>query len=93
MIGFDIDCSCVCYDGKCRSHHISPVANPLLPGRRVWATPRSMTAIITRANTIDMTRRSPSYETRLVKYAQRGWEIWHPDLRRGALDESVRLSL
>lgn len=36
-----------------------------------------------------MTRRSPSYEARLVKYAQRGWEIWYPALRRGALDESV----
>ncbi|KAF8187448.1 hypothetical protein BJ912DRAFT_969815 [Pholiota molesta] len=69
LVGFDIDSSSVCFDGK-----------------HVWATPRSMASILTQINTVDMTRRSPSYEIRLVKYARRGWEISYPALRRGDLN-------
>ena len=42
------------------------------------------------ANTVDMTRRSPSYEIRLAKYASRGFEIYVPDLRRADIDPTVR---
>ena len=30
-------------------------------GNRVWANPRSIMALMTQSNTVDMTRRSPSY--------------------------------
>jgi len=43
--------------------------------------PRSLVAFIRQANTIDMTRRSPSYELRLAKYARQGFEVYYPDLR------------
>lgn len=41
------------------------------------------------ANTVDMSRRSPSYEIRLSKYASRGFEIYVPDLRRNDIDPTV----
>jgi hypothetical protein len=40
-------------------------------------------------NTIDMTRRSPSYEARLAKYGQRGYEIYVPSLSRAAINTMV----
>ena len=42
-------------------------------------------------NTVDMTRRSPSYEVRLAKYSTRGFEIYVPTLRRADVDPTVRL--
>ena len=44
-------------------------------GKQVFGTPRGIAAFMTQTNTIDLTRRSPSYETRLAKYARRGFEI------------------
>ncbi|KAJ7058898.1 ankyrin repeat protein [Mycena amicta] len=58
-------------------------------GRRVYATPRAIVAFMRQANTVDMTRRSPSYEVRLTKYAGRGFEIYVPDLRRGDIDPTI----
>lgn len=34
------------------------------------------------ANTVDMSRRSPTYETRLAKYAARGFSVEVPALQR-----------
>lgn len=45
-------------------------------GSQVWATPRAIVAFTTQANTIDLSRRSPSYENRLSKYSHRGFEVY-----------------
>jgi hypothetical protein len=34
-------------------------------GQQVWAAPRALAAYMTQTNTIDLTRRSPSYENHL----------------------------
>lgn len=62
-------------------------------GKTVWANPRALVAMIRQANTVDMTRRSPSYEVRLAKYATRGFEVYIPDLDRKAVDPTVSYSL
>ncbi|PFH47159.1 hypothetical protein AMATHDRAFT_7033 [Amanita thiersii Skay4041] len=49
-------------------------------GERVWANPRAIIAMMRQCNTIDVTRRSPSYEVRLSKYAKRGFEVYVPTL-------------
>ena len=41
------------------------------------------------SNTVDMTRRSPSYEVRLAKYASRGFEVYVPGLKRDEIDPAV----
>ncbi|KAJ3047915.1 hypothetical protein HK097_011042 [Rhizophlyctis rosea] len=58
-------------------------------GKHVWATRRAHLAIIAQANTIDMTRRSPSYEMRLAKYADRGFEIHVPTIDRSRIDPQI----
>ena len=58
-------------------------------GSRIIANPRSVVALMRQANTVDMTRRSPSYEVRLAKYASRGFEVYVPDLRRADVDPTV----
>jgi hypothetical protein len=40
-------------------------------------------------NTIDITRRSPSYEVRLSKYSFRNFEVQVPTLKRGDIDPTV----
>ncbi|KAG8989669.1 hypothetical protein FRB94_014122 [Tulasnella sp. JGI-2019a] len=72
LAGFDIDSSCVAFDGD-----------------NVLATPRAIMAMMTQANQVAMDRRSPSYEVRLAKYAQRGFEIHVPDLRRDDVDPTI----
>ena len=42
------------------------------------------------SNTVDMARRSPSYEVRLAKYASRGYEVYVQDLVREKIDPTVR---
>ena len=42
-------------------------------------------------NTVDMTRRSPSYEVRLAKYAERCYEVYVPTLNRDKVDPTVYL--
>ncbi|ETW84697.1 hypothetical protein HETIRDRAFT_425946 [Heterobasidion irregulare TC 32-1] len=51
-------------------------------GARVWASPRALVAMIRQCNTVDVARRSPSYEARLAKYAARDFEVYVPALRR-----------
>ena len=62
-------------------------------GSGVWANPRAIVAMMRQCNTIDMTRRSPSYEIRLAKYAKRGYEVYVPTLNRQKVDPTVRLLL
>lgn len=59
-------------------------------GNRVWANPRAIVAMMRQCNTVDVTRRSPSYEIRLIKYSQRAFEIYVPTLRRSEIDPTVR---
>ncbi len=61
-------------------------------GSRVWANPRAIVAMMRQCNTIDVTRRSPSYEVRLFKYSSRGFEICVPELKREDIDPTVRSS-
>lgn len=58
-------------------------------GNRVWANPRAIVAAMRQCNTTDITRRSPSYEVRLAKYASRNFEIYVPQLRREDIDPTV----
>ena len=58
-------------------------------GTRVWANPRAIVAMMRQCNTIDLTRRSPSYEVRLAKYSSRGFEVYVPSLRRAEIDPTV----
>ncbi|KAK7436334.1 hypothetical protein VKT23_019181 [Stygiomarasmius scandens] len=60
-------------------------------GKRVWASARAIIAMMRQCNTVDMTRRSPSYEFRLSKYAQRGFEIYIPSLERDKVDTTIYL--
>lgn len=72
LTGFDVDCSCVAYDGK-----------------QVYASPRALVSYMTQFNTIDLSRRSPSYENRLSKYAHRGFEVYWPLLDRSRIDPTI----
>ncbi|KAF9530937.1 hypothetical protein CPB83DRAFT_849901 [Crepidotus variabilis] len=58
-------------------------------GKTVWASPRSIVAMMRQCNTVDMSRRSPSYEIRLAKYANRGYEVLVPNLKREAIDPTI----
>ncbi|KAF8890473.1 hypothetical protein BD779DRAFT_1671404 [Infundibulicybe gibba] len=58
-------------------------------GQRVWANPRAIIAMMRQCNTVDMSRRSPSYEARLSKYSSRGFEVYVPTLRRGDIDPTI----
>ncbi|KAL8811822.1 MAG: hypothetical protein Q9200_001494 [Gallowayella weberi] len=58
-------------------------------GSQVYGTPRGIAAFMTQTNTIDLTRRSPSYESRLSKYAHRGFEVHWPDLDRSRVDPTI----
>jgi len=60
-------------------------------GNRVWANPRAVVAMMRQCNTVDMTRRSPSYEVRLSKYSQRSYEVYVPTLARDKVDPTVSL--
>ena len=55
-------------------------------GTNVVVCPRTALAMMTQSNTVDMSRRSPSYEMRLAKYAQRGFEVLVPGLDRDRVD-------
>ncbi|KAF8654880.1 hypothetical protein AX16_003341 [Volvariella volvacea WC 439] len=58
-------------------------------GTRVWGNPRAIVSMMRQCNTVDMTRRSPSYEVRLTKYASRGFEVYVPSLRRADVDPTI----
>jgi ankyrin repeat protein len=58
-------------------------------GSQVWATPRALASYMTQVNHIDLSRRSPSYESRLAKYAGRGFEIYWPELDRTRVNPNI----
>jgi len=58
-------------------------------GSQVYAAPRAFISLVTQSISVDMSRRSPSYELRLAKYARRGFEIFVPDLKRENIDPTV----
>lgn len=58
-------------------------------GKQVYASPRALAAYMTQVNTIDLTRRSPSYENRLSKYSHRGFEVYWPLLDRSRIDPTI----
>ena len=58
-------------------------------GTQVYAAPRAIASFITQCNTIDLERRSPSYENRLSKYSHRGFEIHWPPLDRTRIDPTI----
>ncbi|KAF2839151.1 ankyrin [Patellaria atrata CBS 101060] len=58
-------------------------------GEQVYVSPRALASYITQVNPIDLTRRSPSYENRLAKYSQRGFEIYWPHLDRSRIDPTI----
>ncbi|GBE83207.1 hypothetical protein SCP_0502540 [Sparassis crispa] len=58
-------------------------------GKRVWANPRAIVAMMRQCNTVDTTRRSPSYEVRLAKYSERAFEVYVPTLRREEIDPTI----
>ncbi|ELR03620.1 hypothetical protein VC83_09335 [Pseudogymnoascus destructans] len=58
-------------------------------GKEVYGSPRALAAFSTQTNTIDLTRRSPSYENRLSKYSHRGFEVHWPDLDRSRVDPTI----
>lgn len=64
-------------------------AHATLIGNRVWANPRAVVAMMRQCNTVDMTRRSPSYEVRLAKYSGRAFEVYVPTLKREEIDPTV----
>jgi hypothetical protein len=58
-------------------------------GNRVYANPRAIVAMMRQCNTVDMSRRSPSYEVRLAKYSARAFEVYVPSLSRADIDPTV----
>jgi hypothetical protein len=92
LAGFDVDAPCCAYDGMLsRIMRNLSYAYDLSPlGEHVWANPRAITAMIRQSNTVDVSRRSPSYEIRLQKYAKRGFEVYVPNLRREDVDPTAR---
>lgn len=75
-----------------KSYHVSKIPNltAIRLGQEVFAAPRAVVAMMRQCNMIDLTRRSPSYEYRLLKYRHRGYEVRYPQLRREDVRESVR---
>jgi len=72
LMGFDVDCCCIGYDGI-----------------NVLMHPRCARALKMQYNLIDISRRSPSYEYRLYKYAKRGFSIAVPGFDRSRVPESL----
>ncbi|KAB8227546.1 ankyrin repeat domain-containing protein [Aspergillus alliaceus] len=51
--------------------------------------PRALTSYIAQTNRINLSKRSPSYESRLSKYACRGFEIFCPQLDRSRINPMI----
>lgn len=58
-------------------------------GEQVWASPRALAAYMTQTNTLDLSRRSPSYENRLSKYRHRNFEVRFLELDRSRVDPTI----
>ena len=48
-------------------------------GQKLWMTRSCVWSWKNRLNVVDFDRMSPSYEYRLAKYAQRGFDVWVPN--------------
>lgn len=90
LMGFDVDaCAAgkfLCPISEHHNHTASISLSPGFDGSDVFVCPRTALAMITQSNTVDMTRRSPSYEMRLSKYAERGFEVLVQGLDRDRVD-------
>ncbi len=91
LTGFDLDAPCFAFDGNPFSERFTIKHIHIVIGHRVWSNPRGLSAIMRRSNIVDLSRMSPSFELRLVKYASRGYEIRLPSLRREDVNPDVRL--
>ena len=58
-------------------------------GQWIWANPRAIVAMTRQCNTIDVTRRSQSYEDRLAEYSSRAFEVYVLSLHRFDVDPTV----
>lgn len=58
-------------------------------GQHVLSNPRGLAACMTQCNDVDLSRRSPSYESRLSKYSHRGFEVYCDFLDRSRIDPSI----
>ncbi|KAJ4414254.1 hypothetical protein N0V82_008036 [Gnomoniopsis sp. IMI 355080] len=58
-------------------------------GKQVYCSPRALESYITQVIRIDLSRRSPSYESRISKYSHRGFEVHWPDLDRSRIDPTI----
>ncbi|KAJ3296741.1 hypothetical protein HK104_001251 [Borealophlyctis nickersoniae] len=58
-------------------------------GIKVLVLPRAARALKTRSNVVDMSRRSYSYEHRLLKYTKRGFSIKVPGLDRSRVSPAI----
>ncbi|KAI0543598.1 ankyrin repeat protein [Xylaria curta] len=54
-------------------------------GTQVYSNPRGITAVATSTNTIDLSRRSPSYENRLWKYRNHYFDVFWDSLDRSRI--------
>ena len=60
-------------------------------GSRLWCLPRARRAVNGRINVVDPSRQSVTYETRLLKYAERGFAVAVPGLEPQRIDASATL--
>ncbi|KAF2963293.1 hypothetical protein GQX73_g10283 [Xylaria multiplex] len=58
-------------------------------GSQVYSNPRGITAIATRTNTVDLTRRGPAYENRLWKYRCHNFEVFWDSLERSRINTEL----
>jgi len=56
---------------------------------RVWTLPRFHRAMTRQYNLIDLSRRSTTYESRLIKYSGRGFDVAVPGLDRNSVDPNI----
>ncbi|KAH9949869.1 hypothetical protein B0H21DRAFT_819796 [Amylocystis lapponica] len=56
---------------------------------RLYTSPAEIVAMMRQCNTVDVTRRSLSYEVRLAKYSLRGFEVHVLALRRKDFDPTI----
>eukprot|EP01090_Pellita_catalonica_P000570 TRINITY_DN10390_c0_g1_i2.p1 TRINITY_DN10390_c0_g1~~TRINITY_DN10390_c0_g1_i2.p1 ORF type:complete len:665 (-),score=119.73 TRINITY_DN10390_c0_g1_i2:35-2029(-) len=58
-------------------------------GKKVWAMERSRRSVVKRYNLVNKTRRSATYEKRLIKYAKRCFSVVVPKLKPDELDDQL----
>lgn len=58
-------------------------------GDKAFVMPRTHRALTHQYNTVDMLRRSPTYEMRLAKYSKRGFEVLVPTLSPSRIDPQI----